>query len=275
MHQHSPERRQYMAANRRLWEGWTPHHVTSEFYDVEGFRAGRTTLGAVELHGVGDVHGKSLLHLQCHFGLDTLSWARQGAHVTGVDFSQPAIDAARALAAGLNLPATFVHSNIYDLPDHLQGEFDILFTSTGVLGWLPDIHGWAAVIAHFLKQGGIFFIHEVHPFALLFDEERCDGELRLRWPYFHQPDPLAFTNETSYAAPEVADKGDAFYWIHSLSDIVGALLRAGLMLESFEEHPFLTWAQFPWMVQQENGTWVLPSGSPEIPLMFSLRAAKP
>lgn len=130
-----------MAANRRLWDGWAPHHVTSDFYDVDGFRAGRNTLSAVELAGVGDVRGKTLLHLQCHFGLDTLSWARQGARVTGVDFSQPAVEAARALAGELDLPATFVHSNLYDLPRHLEGEFDVVFTSSGVLGWLPDIEG--------------------------------------------------------------------------------------------------------------------------------------
>ena len=264
-----------MEVNRRLWDAWAPHHATSDFYDADAFRAGRNTLNPVELAGVGDVRGKSLLHMQCHFGLDTLSWARNGARATGADFSLPAVEAARTLARDLNLPATFVHSNIYDLPDNLEGEFDVVFTSSGVLGWLPDMDGWAGVIAHFLRPGGFFFIYEVHPFALLFDEQRTDTKLRLRWPYFHQDEPLEFQDEVSYAAPEVAATADALYWVHSISDIIGSLLRAGLRLESINEYAFLSWPQFPWMVRQEDGSWVLPPDAPELPLSFSLRAGKP
>jgi 2-polyprenyl-3-methyl-5-hydroxy-6-metoxy-1,4-benzoquinol methylase len=266
--------RQHMEVNRRLWDSWAPHHVTSDFYGVETFRDGRSTLTAVELGGVGNVDGKSLLHLQCHFGLDTLSWARLGAEVTGVDFSLPAIEAARSLAHDLGLPATFVHSNIYDLPDRMQSKYDVVFTSSGVLGWLPDLEGWANVITHFLRDGGMFFIYEVHPFALLFDEQRDDTELRLRWPYFHQDEPLEFADEVSYAAPETAATCDARYWVHSVSDIIHSLLGAGLVLESFEEHAFLSWSQFAWMERREDGYWVLPPGSPDIPLSFTLRARK-
>jgi 2-polyprenyl-3-methyl-5-hydroxy-6-metoxy-1,4-benzoquinol methylase len=266
--------RQHMEVNRQLWDAWAPHHVTSDFYDVDAFRAGASTLKTVEVDGVGNVDGKSLLHLQCHFGLDTLSWARLGARVTGVDFSLPAIEAARSLAHDVGLPATFVHSNIYDLPDHLQSKHDVVFTSSGVLGWLPDIQGWSKVIAHFLRPGGIFFIYEVHPFALLFDEERNDRELRLRWPYFHEDEPLEFADEISYAAPETAATADARYWVHSMSDIIGSLLSAGLVLESFEENDFLSWPQFGWMEERQDGYWALPPGSPDIPLSFILRARK-
>ncbi|MGH8056587.1 MAG: class I SAM-dependent methyltransferase [Candidatus Entotheonellia bacterium] len=180
----------YLAANQALWDIWTPYHVTSPFYNVAGFKAGRDSLDPITLAGPGDVRGKSLLHLQCHFGLDTLSWARRGATVTGVDFSEEAITTARALATELHLHATFLQSNLYDLPQHLTGHFDVVFTSYGVLGWLPELEGWAQVIAHFLKPGGIFYIVEAHPFALLFDERRDIAELRLRESYFRGPEPL-------------------------------------------------------------------------------------
>ena len=265
----------YLKANQELWDAWTPYHVSSEFYRVDSFRAGRNTLGKLELDAVGDVRGKTLLHLQCHFGLETLSWARQGAQVVGADFSLPAVQAARELAASLALPAAFVHSNIYDLPQHLEGQFDAVFTSNGVLGWLPDLDGWARVIAHFLKPGGLFFVLEVHPFVLLFDERRDDRELRLLYPYFHRDAPLEEVEEGTYAVPDAPIRANAYYWIHSLSDTIGALLRAGLVLESFEEYRTLTWAAFPWMVQREDGDWEFPPDQPELPLMFSLRARKP
>ena len=264
----------YLTANQALWNTWTPFHLTSPFYNVEGFKAGRETLNPIELAGPGDVHGKSLLHLQCHFGMDTLSWARHGAIVTGADFSEEAIRAARSLASELGLTATFVHSNLYDLAQHLTGQFDVVFTSNGVLGWLPDLEGWAQVIAHFLKPGGLFYIVEVHPFVLMFDERRDDAELHLRHPYFPQPAPLVEEEKGSYAAPDAPTQGIAYYWLHSLADILGALLRAGLRIESFEEYPFMHWAFFPWMERRDEGGWQLPPGKGDIPLMFSLKATK-
>jgi SAM-dependent methyltransferase len=265
----------YLAANQALWDMWTPYHVTSPFYNVAGFKAGRDSLDPITLAGPGDVRGKSLLHLQCHFGLDTLSWARRGATVTGVDFSEKAITAARALATELHLPATFVHSNLYDLPQHLTGHFDVVFTSYGVLGWLPDLEGWAQVIAHFLTPGGIFSIVEAHPFALLFDERRDDAELRLRESYFHGPEPLREEEQGSYAVPAAPVQSVSYVWLHRLADIMGSLLRAGLRLVSFEEYPFLSWPFFPWMERRADGMWHLPSGQGDIPLMFSLQATKP
>src|SRR5262245_28332752 len=144
-------------ANRRLWDSWTRVNLASRFYDVEGFAAGRgRDLDPIALAGPGDVQGKSLLHLQCHFGMDTIRWARHGAVVTGADFSGEAIRAARALAARMGVAATFVESDLYELPEKLAGRFDVVFTSHGVLGWLPDLERWAQVIAHFLAPGGVF-----------------------------------------------------------------------------------------------------------------------
>ena len=265
---------EYLKANQEIWNAWTPYHVGSKSYDVEGFKAGRETLDLIDLAGPGDVQGKSLLHLQCHFGMDTISWARRGATVTGVDFSEEGIKAARALADEIGVEATFIQSNLYELPQNLKEQFDIVFTSKGVLGWLPDIEGWARVISHFLKPGGVFYIVEVHPFALVFDERRDDQDLRLLYSYFHREAPLEFQEQGTYAARDAPVEGTAYYWIHSLSDIIGSLVRSGLSLVSFNEYPFLGWAHFPWMTRREDGNWELPGDKDGIPLMFSLKAAK-
>ncbi|HSF30977.1 MAG TPA: class I SAM-dependent methyltransferase [Candidatus Tectomicrobia bacterium] len=265
---------EYLEVNRRTWNAWTRLNVASKFYDVEGFKAGRMTLDPIALAGPGDVTGRSLLHLQCHFGMDTLSWARRGAIVTGIDFSEEAITTARALSEELGIPATFVQSNLYDLPQNLTGQFDIIFTSYGVLGWLPDLERWGQIIARFLKPGGIFYIVEVHPVALLFDEHRQDAELRLLYPYFQGPEPLRDERQGSYAAPNAPVRSVTYVWIHPLAEVIGALLHAGLRIETFDEYPFLKWAFFPWMERRADGGWELPARQQSIPLMFSLKASK-
>jgi SAM-dependent methyltransferase len=265
---------EYLEVNRETWNMWTQLNVGSKFYDVEGFKAGRRTLDPIALAGPGDVTGKSLLHLQCHFGMDTISWARQGAIVTGIDFSEEAIKTARALADELGIPATFIQSNLYDLPQNLTGQFDVVYTSYGVLGWLPDLERWAQVIAHFLKPGGIFYIVEVHPIPLLFDEHRQDAELRLLYPYFQGAEPIRIEEDGCYAVPDSPIRSVTYVWIHPIADIIGSLLRAGLRIESFEEYPFVRWAVFPWMERRADGAWQLPPGKESIPLMFSLKATK-
>ena len=269
----------YVKANQDLWNSWTPHHVKSEFYDVEGFKAGRARdrrgLDELEIGLVGDVTGKSLLHLQCHFGLDTIAWARRGATVTGVDFSVEAINAARTLATEMGIPATFVHSDVYESPANLHGQFDIVFSSHGVLGWLPDLAAWGKVVAHFLAPGGRFHLIEGHPFALIFDDRRTDGEFRLLYPYFSGPDPIVEERDGSYAAPDAPLHSVEHTWIHKLEETIGALLGAGLRLESFAEYPFVGWPMFPWMEQRSDGCWQLPNGAGDLPLMFSLCASKP
>jgi SAM-dependent methyltransferase len=266
------------AANEALWNAWTAVHATGDFYDLEGFRAGGVRIRPYEIEMIGDVAGKSLLHLQCHFGIDTLSWARLGARVTGTDLSSDAIELARSLAGELGFPdARFVRSNLYDLPDALDGEFDIVYTSRGVLGWLPDVRGWARVIAHFLAPGGMFFITEAHPVVQVFESEGVDpGELRLAYPYWEHAEPLTFEVKGSYADP-TADVGDLTEhgWDHGLGEIVTALIDAGLRIEALVEHPFLGW-KVDFLVEDAEGDWRLPPGSHgELPLMFSLVARKP
>jgi SAM-dependent methyltransferase len=193
----------FVAANRALWNEWTPIHVRSAFYDVDGWRSGRRDLLPLLVDEVGDVAGKDLLHLQCHFGLDTLSWARRGARATGVDFSERAIEQARDLAAATGLDARFVVSDVVELPASLEGDFDVVFTSLGVLSWLPDVPRWAEVVAHFVRPGGFFYIAEAHPFAWAFDDEDTATELRLRYHYWPSQEPLVFSDTESYADPEV------------------------------------------------------------------------
>jgi len=269
----------YRDANRALWNAWTPINVRSTFYDVDAFAAGRgRDLDPVARAGPGDVRGKSLLHLQCHFGMDTIRWARHGATVTGVDFSEEAIAAARALAARMGVPATFVRSDVYDLPANLAGRFDVVFTSHGVLGWLPDLERWARVIARFLAPGGVFYIVEVHPVLCRFDDRLTEPDLRLLYPYFHGPEPIREEHRGCYASSDAPITSVEHVWLHTLSDIIGSLIRAGLRVESFDEYPFLPWRFFPWMEQDAEGWWRLPEhdrvphGRASLPLMFSLKA---
>jgi SAM-dependent methyltransferase len=275
-----PDHAASFAANQALWEAWTAVHAAGDFYDLADFRAGGIRVPPHEIEAIGDVTGRTLLHLQCHFGIDTLSWARLGARVTGADFSPAAIRLARELAVDLGFPdARFVESNLYDLPANLEGTFDVVYTSRGVLGWLPDIRGWAGVVSHFLAPGGTFFITEIHPVANVFENEGvAPGELRLVYPYWEHREPLVFEVKGSYADP-TADVGDQreHGWDHGLGEIVNALIGAGLRIESLEEHPYLDWAT-DFLVETEPGSarFVLPPGTAgELPLMFTLRATKP
>lgn len=266
----------YLKANRALWDEWTAIHERSEFYDLESFKAGGVRLRAYEIDEVGDVAGKRLLHLQCHFGIDSLSWARLGARVTGVDFSERAVALARSLANELGLDARFLCSDVYDLPDALHETFDVVYTSRGVLGWLPDIERWAAVVAHLLEPDGFVYVTEGHPVLWVFDDENVGpGELRVRYPYFHRPEPLAFATQGSYADPSAHVEQPVEYgWVHGLGEIVSALAAAGLRIDFLREMPFVEWP-VPFLEPAEDGTYRLPAAvEGELPLFFSLKATK-
>lgn len=260
----------YFEANRALWDAWTEVHERSAFYDVDGFRAGRSTLNSIELEELGDVAGKTLLHLQCHFGLDTLSWARLGARVTGVDFSERAIALARTLAAEAGLEAEFIAANVYDLPAVLEREFDVVFASYGVLPWLPDLARWARIVHRYLKPGGVFCLVEMHPITGVLDDA---GEVR--YPYFHSPEPARWEAVGTYADRGAAVSKESFEWVHSVGDVVNALLAAGLALESLREHPYVPYPCFDWAEEAEPGRWMLRGRPNTIPLTFSVRARKP
>lgn len=268
---HAPE----IESNRRLWDEWTDVHERA--YDVGGFRRGENRIAEHEQAEIGSVEGLTLLHLQCHFGLDTMSWARLGAHVTGIDFSPKAIALARTIAAEEGIRARFIESDVYDLPGVLDETFDLVYTSNGVLGWLPEIKPWAEVVARYVRPGGRFYVLEVHPVVLaMADEGVGPGELRLGYPYWEHHDAIAVPTHGSYADRDATVVTPKEYgWDHSLGEIVTALAETGLRIDRLIEYPFLNW-EAPFLVPDGEGRYRLPpDATGELPLMFSILASKP
>lgn len=268
--------RQYMDTNRAHWDDVTPVHVGSTFYDVDGFRRDPNRLKPVERDELGDVHDKTLLHVQCHFGMDTLSWANAGATVTGIDFSEPAIEQAKALSAELAIPARFLVTNVYDAPSVLDEQFDIVFTSYGVLCWLPDIKRWAEVVASFVKPGGIFYIAEFHPISMIFDDATDIDDLRVEYPYFPGDKPLRFDDFGDYTDRSVKVRnGTTYDFQHPVGNVVSALIDAGLRIEHLHEFPFSTYQFLPFTETREDRKVYLTKHDGSVPLLYSIKATKP
>ena len=259
--------------NRASWDERVPIHVSGEFYDVAGFKAGQERLRPFEISEVGDVTGKELVHLQCHFGIDTLSWARRGARVVGLDFSAPAIAEARRLAAELGLDADFVRSDVYDAPRALGGrDFDVVYTGLGALNWLPDIRRWASVVAALVRPGGFLYLSEFHPFTFVFG----DDDLTVVDDYFHREEPHVWDEPGTYADLGAETAHNITYeWNHTLGDVVSAVIEAGLRLEFLHEHDYTLYPQWPFLEKSGFDTYRMPEGTPRLPLMYSLRARKP
>lgn len=273
----------YREANRARWDETVAIHAASEFYGVDRFLAGESTLLPLDIEEVGEVAGKSLLHPQCHFGLDTLSWARMGADVVGVDFAPSAVETAREIAQRADLKAEFVESELYASPEILAqrlGTFDIVYVNLGALCWLPDVAGWARVCAGFLRRGGMLYVRDVHPMAQALDDESVPGELRLLYPYFETTQPQHWVGGEDYADDSASlQHHDSFEWNHSLGEIATAVIDAGLQLEFLHEQDWTVYKALPWLVAAERGIWRLPDRDGDadrrLPLMFSLRARKP
>jgi 2-polyprenyl-3-methyl-5-hydroxy-6-metoxy-1,4-benzoquinol methylase len=264
--------------NRAWWDERVPIHARSEFYGLEAFRRGEPRDLGIEAEEVGDVRGLRMLHLQCHFGLTSLTFARLGAEVVGIDFSRPAIELATSLAEEQGLPARFVCANVYDALDAVvERDFDVVFASYGVLAWLPDVPRWTRIAAEFLRPGGRLHLIEIHPFGQVFDDEDPDAtEPRVRYPYFHDPEPARFKTPGTYAerdAPTIAN--EQIEWSHDLAEILGATLEAGLTIQSYRELPTTCYPQFPYLVETTPGEWTWPDGWTPLPLQFALRARKP
>jgi SAM-dependent methyltransferase len=262
-----------MTVNRRKWDESVPLHVAAPSYDVPSFLRGRSTLEPLEIHEMGPVRGKTLLHLQCHFGLDTLSWARRGARVTGVDFSRPAVLTARRLAIQAGIRARFVQSNVYDLPQKLREAFDIVYTGKGALWWLPDMDRWAEVVATFLKPSGRFYLLEDHPVAEIFPNDAPISRLEAKVPYFSNQ---AFREEYdgTYATRTKMKHKVSYGWIHPVSEILSALIRHGLDIVSIREYPYSYWRRYPFMKEDRHGYWHLTQQQGLVPLMWSVTAQR-
>ena len=266
-------REEWRETNRANWDERVPIHVSGEFYDVEGFKAGAERLRSFELEEVGDVSGKDLVHLQCHFGMDTLSWARRGARVTGLDFSGPAVEAASKLAGEMGIAADFVESDVYDAVNALGGrDFDVVYTGLGALIWLPDITRWAGIVAELLRPGGFLYLAEFHPFTDVFG----DDDLTVEHDYFHREEPTVWDEPGTYADFEAETVHNrTFEWNHTLSDVVNAVIGAGLTVELLNEHDYTLFPRWPFLEKSGFDTYRLPKGTPNLPLMYSLRARQP
>ncbi|MCK8046386.1 class I SAM-dependent methyltransferase [Shewanella sp. 1CM18E] len=263
----------YLSVNQQSWDKRVQTHVTSEFYDVAGFLQGKSSLQEIELAQL-NVVGKSLLHLQCHFGLDTLSWARMGADVTGIDLSPAAIAQAKSLAEQAGLTADFICSDVYSVPETVKGEFDVVFTSYGAIVWLPDLDKWAQVIANKLVAGGQFYMVEFHPAQAVFEG----------YNYFHQDAPDV-EDEATYTENANDDTHTFMSWPHSLADVINALIKAGLEINRLDEYPFSPYKCFAGLTE-ETVTVELAGGrqsckryfvehkGQRLPLTYSISATK-
>ncbi|MBW8687191.1 class I SAM-dependent methyltransferase [Chitinophaga sp. B61] len=242
--------------------------MKSAFYDLAAFKAGKTSLNEIELEELGDVSGKKLLHLQCHFGMDTISWAKRGAETTGLDFSDKAIDAAKELAVEMGVNSQFVCSNVYDAGQHLSEKFDIVFTSYGTIGWLPDLNRWAAVIAERLKPGGVFYMVDFHPVVWMFD----DTFSYFKYSYFNTGLPIEEENSGTYADRDADLRDKEYGWNHSLSDILNALIKAGLNIRLFNEHATSPYECFSNMVQTGPSSYQIAKMEDKLPMLYSIKA---
>jgi len=262
--------------NLENWEERAAIHArdTTGDYMLDRFRAGEDSLHAIEASELGDISGKRVLHLQCHIGRDTLSLARRGASVTGLDFSKTALEVARRLSQQTGLKADFVRGTVDLAPELTPGPFDLVFTTWGTVCWLPDMASWAKAIATVLEPGGELYFADAHPaFNVL---EDFDGRLAPAHD-FQTPAgrPLQFVNETTYTGdPTILSNQSTREWIHSLSAVLGGLIDAGLTITMFREHEVLPWRGLPILVPATDRLWRLPDGYPRIPLSYSLRARK-
>lgn len=264
-----------LADNLARWEEQVGIHVGSDFYRVKEFLAGETSLDPLILDEIGDVRGKRLLHLQCHFGLDPLSLAREGAVATGLDFSPKAIAEAERLARETGLDVRFVCARVDDAPERAGTGYDIVFSSWGVLMWLPDLKVWAKNIATCLAPGGFFYLAEGHPMLWAFDDEAetREGNYRAVRDYFLEG-PQRWENARDYAEPDVSlTHFQSHEWQHTLGEVVTALAEAGLRIEFLHEHDRLVWPGLPCLVRRGD-YYVAPDGTPRLPLSYSLKARK-
>lgn len=272
----------WLVLNLANWNERVSIHLNAPplHYDLGPLKQGKQQLEPIAAGILGPVQGLRVLHLQCHFGQDTLTLAQQGATVTGLDFSPPAITAARSLAADLGLTdrARFVQANVYDAEAAINepGSFDRVFVSWGALVWLPDVSAWARIVASFLKPNGFLALAEAHPAACVFDDRTATADGRPGWyaPYLARQ-PLIENQPEDYADPSARLKNSrTVEFLHPLSDVIMSLINAGLRIERFHEHTSITWQLFACLEKRGPSEHVWPD-KPWLPLSFSLRAAKP
>lgn len=259
----------YQSTNRDAWNKRVSSHLESDFYDIEGWKAGKSSLNGIELNLLGNVKGKNILHLQCHFGQDTLELARMGANVVGVDLSDTSIAAARKLNEELGLNADFVVSDVLELVGKIDQKFDMVFTSYGTIGWLPDLDKWAKVISHHLKPGGKLVFVEFHPVVWMFDD---DFE-KIQYRYF-KDEPIVETDTGTYADTKAEFEKTEISWNHGLAEVFRALEQNDLILKSFDEYDYSPYNCFSGMKKLDERKFVVEKHGNKLPLIYSLTATK-
>lgn len=272
---------EYIEANRANWDERVANHV--EAYEAEALADDPTRLSGIVVddaelmapHLPDGIAGLDLLHLQCHIGTDTITWARLGANVTGTDFSGTAIEAATRLAARAGVDATFVQTSNEDAPSVLGRQYDVVYTSIGVLVWLPRLDTWARAVHDLLRPGGLFFIRDGHPAMMSIAYDRDDDLLVVENPYFPTTEPQRDDSGMTYISDFIADNKTTYEWSHPLEEIIGSVLAAGLRIESFREHATMSWKGFPSLVPAEGRGWQLAERRERLPLEFSLAARRP
>ncbi|MBO6515282.1 MAG: class I SAM-dependent methyltransferase [Bacteroidia bacterium] len=259
----------YTALNQNTWNLKLDSHLASEFYDLDGFLQGNTSLNSIELDLLGDIQGKRILHLQCHFGQDSMSMARMGAHVTGVDLSNRSVAKAQELADQLELDCRFICCNVYDLPKHLDEEFDIVFTSYGTIVWLPDLDKWASIVSRFLKPGGSFFYVDFHPLVYTMDDDMKG----IHYPYFNEG-PIVEEEQGTYADESAPITSTSVTWNHPLSDIVTNLMRHDLSIQSLQEFDYSPYNCFRNLKEEEPGKYRMVHHGKKLPMVLALGTQK-
>lgn len=255
----------YRECNKQSWDDRVEIHATGDFYDLQGFLNGNNSLKPIELALLGELKNKRILHLQCHFGQDSLSMARLGAQVTGVDFSSKAIQKANELTERMGLDATFIECDIYELPKFLTGTFDIVFTSYGTIGWLPDIDKWASIVAHYLAPEGQFIFVEFHPFIWTFDNDMQ----HIAYHYFNKEEIVEEYSGT-YADRNAPIVSKTITWNHSLSEVFNALKNCGIQPIDFQEYDYSPYDCLANLIESKPGEFRFKHINKSIPMVYSL-----
>ncbi len=259
----------YIEINKNSWNNKVDIHYDSEFYDTKAFINGQSSLNQIELELLGDIRGKTILHLQCHFGQDTISLDRLGAHVIGVDLSDKATEKANELTRITNSGAKFICCDIYELPNHLHESFDIVFTSYGTIGWLPDINKWADIVSRYLKPSGSFVFVEFHPVVWMFDDDFS----KIQYPYFNS-DAIVESEDGTYAEKEAAISQDYVMWNHGIGEEANSLVMKGLEIKALDEYDYSLYDCFSKTVKIAPKKFQIKHLGDKIPIVYSIVAIK-
>ncbi|MEQ8324339.1 MAG: class I SAM-dependent methyltransferase [Vicingaceae bacterium] len=259
----------YIKVNRAAWDKRTAVHVKSKFYDMASFKSGQTSLKNIELELIGNVAKKDILHLQCHFGQDSISLSRLGAKVTGVDFSEVAIKKANEIATAEGAKCDFICCDVYELENHLSKKYDIVYTTYGTIGWLPDLDKWAAIVSSFLKPGGQLVFVEFHPVFWMFD----NNQEKVQYNYFNDS-AIREVEEGTYADKSADLNEEYVTWNHNIAEVLTSLLNAGMEITGFNEYDYSPYKIFNNASEFEEGKFRVEHLGRKLPLVYSILATK-